>query len=43
MFSAGPNPEAVGDVVVDALGEGVRVLEHHADAAAERDRVDVAS
>ena len=28
-------PRAVGDVVVDAHGEGIRLLEYHADLAAE--------
>ncbi len=32
---------AVGDVVVDRLRERVGLLEHHADAAADLDRVDV--
>jgi hypothetical protein len=31
---------AVGDVLVDGLGEGVRLLEHHADAGAQEDGVD---
>ncbi len=35
-----PRPE--GDVVVDRLGERVGLLEHHPDAAAHLDRVDVA-
>jgi hypothetical protein len=33
--------QAVGDVLVDRLGEGVRLLEHHADAHAHFDRIDV--
>ena len=33
--------QAVGDVVVDRLGERVGPLEHHPDAAAHLDRVDV--
>jgi hypothetical protein len=35
------NLEAGGDVVVEALRERVRVLEHHPDLPAERDGVDV--
>ena len=33
-------PQAEGDVVVDAHGERVGLLEHHADVAADDDRVD---
>ena len=32
--------QAVGDVLVDRLGERVRALEHHADAPADRHRID---
>ena len=37
------DPQAVGDVVVDRLREGVRPLEDHADPPPHLDRVDVAS
>ncbi len=33
--------QAVGDVLVDRLGEGIGLLEHHADAHAHFDRIDV--
>jgi hypothetical protein len=34
------HPRTKGDVVVDRLGERVRLLEHHPDALAHLDRVD---
>ncbi len=35
------DPQAVGDVVEDRFGKRIRFLEHHADAAAQLDDVDV--
>ena len=37
------HPRAEGDVVVDRLREGIRLLEDHADPLADLDRIDVAS